>query len=131
MGITVFWDNNTQTIIHFHYNDSEWQWHDFFAAHSYVKVLLDNVKYPVDVIIDITNGGLSPNQFVSQSKILYEFKQHPRVSQVIVMGADRFIQAFYNATTVGLPENQRFYFTSTLIETYKLLASLSVSIAAS
>jgi hypothetical protein len=69
----------------------------------------------------VSNGGLTPGIFMSQVKILHEFKRHPLVSLVIVVGADRFIEALYSVSAANIPVRDQYYFANTLDDAYVIL----------
>jgi hypothetical protein len=51
---------------------------------------------------------------MSQAKILHEFRRHPAVSLVMVIGADRFIEALYQVAATNIPVEDQYYFARTL-----------------
>jgi hypothetical protein len=122
MSIHAFWDNEEQTIIRFLYRRGNWEWHDFYAALEEARALVESVeRKQVGFIIDITYGNLTPGIFLSQAKVLHEFRQHPSVSLVIVIGADRFIEALYQVSTNNVPLHELYYFARTLDDAHIIL----------
>jgi hypothetical protein len=121
MSIHAFWDDNSESVIRFLYRRSNWEWHDFYAALEQARTLVNAPKKQVGFIIDVSYGGLTPGIFMSQVKILHEFKRHPSVSLVIVVGADRFIEALYSISTVNVPIRDQYYFANTLDDAYVIL----------
>lgn len=125
MNIQTTWDNESQTILRFLYRRCGWEWHDFYAALEQARIFLNESKQQVGVVIDIGNAGLTPGIFMSQAKILYELKQHPSVSLVVVIGADRFIEALYTASTAGVPVADQFYFAQSLEDAHTILETVN------
>ena len=126
MSIHAFWDNDEQTIIRFLYRRGNWEWHDFYAALEEARTLVESVeRRQVGFIIDITYGSLTPGIFMSQTKVLHEFRQHPAVSLVIVIGADRFIEALYQISTANVPLHDQYYFARTLDDAYIILEEVN------
>jgi hypothetical protein len=125
MNIYSAWDNQQQTIIRFLYRRGGWEWHDFYAALEQTRILLENRRQSVGFIIDISNAALTPGIFMSQAKILYEIKQHPSVSLVIVLGADRFIEALYASSMSSAPLEDQFYFARTLEDAHIILDTVN------
>jgi hypothetical protein len=121
MSIHAFWDDNSESVIRFLYRRSNWEWHDFYAALEQARALVNTQQQQVGFIIDVSYGGLTPGIFMSQVKILHEFKRHPSVSLVIVVGADRFIEALYSISTVNVPIRDQYYFANTLDDAYVIL----------
>jgi hypothetical protein len=121
MSIHAFWDNDEQTVIRFLYRRGNWEWHDFYAALEAARTLVESAQKQVGFVIDITYGGLTPGIFMSQSKVLHEFRRHPGVSLVIVVGADRFIEALYQISSTHVPMRDQYYFTQTLDDAYGIL----------
>ncbi len=121
MNIRAFWDDERNTTIRFHYRRPSWDWHDFYAALEVARGLLHEADRPIGFIVDIMNGGLTPGIFISQSKILYEIKQHPLVRVVVVAGSDPFIEALYNASSSESNKRDMFKFTYTTEEARELV----------
>src|SRR5688500_18415464 len=110
MSINAFWDDEDQTIVRFLYRRGNWEWHDFYAAMEQARTLVASVNYPIGFVIDISYAGLTPGIFMSQAKILHEFRRHPAVSLVMVIGADRFIEALYHVSVGNIPVEDQYYF---------------------
>ncbi len=125
MSVQAFWDDEEQTIIRFLYRRSNWEWHDFYAAMEQARMLANSVNHPVGFVLDISYGGLTPGIFMSQAKILHEFRRHPAVSLFIVIGADRFIEALYQVSATNIPLNDQYYFARTLEDAYVILGEVN------
>src|SRR5690349_17045293 len=83
MGIHAFWDDDDKTTIRSVYRRGNWEWHDFYAALEAARSLVESTEKQVGFVIDISYGALTPGIFMSQSKVLHEFRRHPAVSLVI------------------------------------------------
>lgn len=125
MSIHAFWDDADQSIIRFLYRRGNWEWHDFYAALEEARVLVASVERQVGFVIDISYGCLTPGIFMSQAKILHEFRRHPAVSLVIVIGADRFIEALYQVSATNMPVSDQYYFARTLDDAYVILGEVN------
>jgi len=121
MSIHAFWDDSDETIIRFLYRRGNWEWHDFYAALEQARTLVASLDRQVGFVIDITYASLTPGIFMSQAKILHEFRRHPNVSLVIVIGADRFIEALYGVSSAHVPLSDRYYFARTLDDAYVIV----------
>ena len=125
MSIQAFWDDEDQTTIRFLYRRGTWEWHDFYAALEEARSLVASARRPIGFIIDISYGSLTPGIFMTQSKILHEFRRHPAVSLVIVVGADRFIEKLYQISSTGVPMRDQYYFAPTLDDAYAVFDEIS------
>jgi hypothetical protein len=125
MSIHAFWDNEAQTVIRFLYRRGNWEWHDFYAALEEARTLVASTQRQVGFVIDISYGSLTPGIFMAQSKVLHEFRRHPAVSLVIVVGADRFIEALYQISSTNVPLKDQYYFAQTLDDAYVVLEEVN------
>jgi len=125
MSINAFWDDDGQRVIRFLYRRSSWEWHDFYAALEQARALVNSADQQAGFIIDIGYGCLTPGIFMAQAKILHEFRRHPTVSLVIVVGADRFIEALYYVSTASVPLQDQYYFARTLDDAYVILEEVN------
>jgi hypothetical protein len=125
MSIHAFWDDEDQTIVRFLYRRGNWEWHDFYAAMEQARTLVASVTRPIGFVVDITYGGLTPGIFMSQAKLLHEFRRHPAVSLVMVIGADRFIEALYQVSAGNIPIEDQYYFAHTLEDAYVIFGEIN------
>jgi len=125
MSINAFWDNDDQSVIRFLYRRGNWEWHDFYAALEAARGLVESAQQSVGFVIDISYGALTPGIFMSQSKVLHEFRRHPAVSLVIVVGADRFIEALYQISSAHIPLRDQYYFAQTLDDAYAIFEEIN------
>jgi hypothetical protein len=125
MSISAFWDDEDQSTIRFLYRRGNWEWHDFYAALEAARSLIESTQKQVGFVIDISYGSLTPGIFMAQSKVLHEFRRHPAVSLVIVVGADRFIEALYQISSAQIPLKDQYYFARTLDDAYVIFDEIN------
>jgi hypothetical protein len=121
MSINAFWDDENESVIRFLYRRGNWEWHDFYAALEAARTLVEATPKQVGFILDVTYGCLTPGIFMSHTKVLHEFRRHPAVSLLIVTGADRFIEALYQVSSINVPLEDQYYFARTLDDAYVIL----------
>ncbi len=125
MSIHAFWDDENQSTIRFLYRRGNWEWHDFYAALEEARILVESAQKQIGFVIDISYAALTPGIFMTQSKVLHEFRRHPAVSLVIVVGADRFIEALYQISSTHVPMRDQYYFAPTLDDAYEIFDEIS------
>lgn len=67
---------------------------------------------------------------MSQAKILHEFRRHPAVSLVMVIGADRFIEALYHVSVGNISIEDQYYFARTLDDAYVIFGEINKDVRA-
>jgi len=60
MPIITDWIDDSKTVIRLYY-EKTWNWQDAIDAHSEANRLMDKVKHPVAVIIDMSDTNHMPH----------------------------------------------------------------------
>jgi hypothetical protein len=94
MAIRVEWDDPNQTALRYTYEGS-WNWDEFQQAHRQARLMLDTVDHKVDVIIDVVQTGILPNNILSRANSIPR-DRHPNEGTVIIVGANPLIRFLYD-----------------------------------
>ncbi|MBL8155209.1 MAG: hypothetical protein JNM70_13580 [Anaerolineae bacterium] len=121
MAIRVEWDDLNHTKLKYIYEGS-WNWDEFQKARKQAVSMMDSVDYKIDVIIDIAQSGVLPNNILSRaSSILRE--RHPREKTTIVIGASPLIRFLYDVARriyAEVIDNRGYYIVSNLEEARRI-----------
>lgn len=122
MPITTIWDNEDETIIR-HVYEGTWTWEHFHSSMKQAADMAGSVNHAVALIIDIRNSTLFPQGLVTQINRLHLNKAAWQPNITILVGANAFIHALYNAfrgvtAKTSKTTGQRFMLVSTLEEAY-------------
>src|SRR5690349_8927387 len=82
MAVTAKWDNPEQNRILISF-DRPWTWAEFDAANAGMDKLFRSVSHRVDLILDITNGGLPPGNAMQRFKQVSE-NRHLNLGKIMV-----------------------------------------------
>jgi hypothetical protein len=63
MPITVVWDNDQKTILHYTYT-GKWTWAEYEAVVDQAAQLVKDIDYQIDVIADFSETSLLPDQAI-------------------------------------------------------------------
>lgn len=94
MTIRVEWDDPNQTALRYTYEGS-WNWDEFQQARRQARLMLDTVDHKVDVIIDVVQTGILPNNILSRASSIPR-DRHPNEGTVIIVGANPLIRFLYD-----------------------------------
>lgn len=98
MGMDVRWRDEERTILVWTMQ-GRWVWREFDAAWQQKTWLQDSVSHPVYHLFDLREVTLYPADFVRRVRGRYS-DPHPMTVLRVVVGADRWIQVFYNMFTM-------------------------------
>lgn len=120
MTISVFWDGDDKTVIRQEVSQ-KWSIEDFYLSIEQSNTLIETVKHPVHIIIDMSKSHSLPKGFISSLSSIQN-KSHSRIDITIIVGANVLITAFSKLFAKLYPNRDlRFYMVSTLDEARKLL----------
>jgi hypothetical protein len=85
MAITIIWDNSEHSIIRMTF-PATWTWKQMDATVAEACLMMDTVQHQVDVIIDIKNTNLIPDNAFWRFHKLTQIKHHNRGSVILVSG---------------------------------------------
>ncbi|MBZ0301047.1 MAG: hypothetical protein K8J31_14965 [Anaerolineae bacterium] len=94
MPITVAWDDEARTTIAFTY-EGHWGWEEFYESVEQSNTLMGSVSHPVDVIINLQNSFLMPQNMLSHLARMPKIA-HPNTSSIVVVGANSLVHALSN-----------------------------------
>ncbi len=123
MTVDVKWDNPEETCILITF-DRPWTWAEFDTANGQMNKLFRSVTHRVDLILDITNGGLPPSNAMQRFKQVSE-NQHVNLGRIVVVGLPGFFRGMLNVIKSvyrGRYEAPDFTFVSTLDKAREQLA---------
>jgi hypothetical protein len=115
MAIRVEWDDPDQTALRYIYEGS-WNWDEFQQAKKQARLLMDSVDHKVDVIIDVVQTGVLPNNILSRANSIPR-ERHPNEGIIIIVGANPLIRFLYDVA-------RRIYAEVIDYRDYQMVASL-------
>jgi hypothetical protein len=92
MSIQAAWDNDSKTIVSLTYHQP-WNWEELEVATVQINALLDSVNCPVDVIIDVREGGQPPSGALDRFRKALR-NDHPNIRHVIFVGNKDVVTGF-------------------------------------
>ena len=103
MPIQVKWFNTSKTIILQSYH-TPWTWDNYHASAKEIDQMLDSVDYPVDLIVDFSDGAVLP------AKALSHFRRavmdiHPNRGLVVMVGMNPYLAALQNVLEQMVPHS--------------------------
>jgi hypothetical protein len=115
MAVTAGWDNPQQTRIIVTFN-RPWTWAEFDTAYAQMDKLFRSVPSKVDLVLDISDGGLPPGNAMQNFKRVSE-NQHRNLGKIVVVGLPGFFRGILNIIKNvyrGRYESPNYYFAPTL-----------------
>ena len=94
MTVTATWENEQHTCVIISF-DRPWTWGEFDEAYAEMDKLFKSVPNKVDLILDITNGGLPPGNAMQHFKQVSE-NQHANLGKIIVVGLPGYFRGILN-----------------------------------
>lgn len=94
MAIRVEWDDSSQYAVRYVYEGS-WNWDEFQQARKQARLLMDTVDHKVDIIIDVVQTGILPNNILSRANSIPR-ERHPNEGTIIIVGANPLIRFLYD-----------------------------------
>lgn len=94
MAIRVEWDDPSQNALRYVYEGS-WNWDEFQQARKQARLLMDTVDHRVDIIIDVVQTGILPNNILSRANSIPR-ERHPNEGTIIIVGANPLIRFLYD-----------------------------------
>lgn len=120
MGIQLSWDDDTHSIIYWRFED-RWTIEHLEAAVVKNREMLDTVSERVDLILDISRGGLVPLNLVRFIRY-YRITPHPLSYLKILVGADDYLQLLWRNIAPFAPRHLQIEFADSLDEARKMIA---------
>lgn len=123
MTVITAWDNEQQTCITITFH-RPWSWGEFDEAYADMDKRFKSVPNKVDLILDITDGGLPPGNAMQHFKQVSE-NQHKNLGKIIVVGLPGFFRGMLNilrSVYRGRYEAPNFFFVATLAKAREQLA---------
>lgn len=96
MPIIIRWDNaDEKKVIRWEFPEN-WVWGDFYGALQQSRVLTREVKYIVDVIVDMTKSQTLPKNVLTQTQVTLQTSPL-NVGVVVVVGINPLVRAAFNS----------------------------------
>jgi hypothetical protein len=89
MNIDVTWDNGKKTAILLKYHQG-WTLSDLDIAYLEVNELFESVTHPVDLIIDVRNGGNPPREAMRRFRQIVA-RKHGNVRKVVFVAGSGIV----------------------------------------
>ena len=104
MKITVRWEIiGGKRVLYYEFQPA-WNWDEFFAIKAEADPMLAGEEKPVPIVFDLRYAPNMPPGMIVQSRNVAE-SRHPNGSPVILMGANRLVQATFDIVKRMLGEN--------------------------
>lgn len=127
MAINVEWHNEAQTILKWDFI-GRWNWRELNRALERTAHLLADHERLDAVIYDVSLSGLLPADIVPHLRdVPYKPPQMVSESRKIVIGADEYLQIFWNTFIELLPDTWQVEFAETLDSALTLLENKTYS----
>lgn len=97
MPVRAAWFDDNQDMI-LEYFSNPWNWGDFYATQYQVQHMLAKATYPVDIIIDFTNGNVMPTGALKHLRRLFLTHQ-PNRGRIVMIGAHETVCGFHQILT--------------------------------
>jgi hypothetical protein len=114
MPIQVEWLGDDKQILIERYIGS-WTIEDFKSRTGVVNTMLDCVKHPVDIVLDVSRSGFPPLGIVAEAeKVIAQERRHPNMQRVIYAAPSAFMRMLLAAgrRTGGIKANFIYEFPS-------------------
>ena len=100
MGIELYWDNDTDTVMLCEFGQ-QWTWDELDAAMAKVKRITDSADREIAAIIDVRRGVNFPGGTIFSPAAFEQAKKMLRMGEggrgpVVVVGASPLIKTVYN-----------------------------------
>jgi hypothetical protein len=121
MAISLQWENEEKTIIHWTF-DGPWTWADFETAQAEFHAMLRTVEHLVDVLADMRHAPALPRDTFANFKRM-ERKVVPNRDRVVLVTESMFIRGMartFNQVFRNRPT--QFLFADTIEGAHALLA---------
>lgn len=103
MGITVGWDHEEKKVIRWDF-DRNWRWDDFQRAVDQSVVMSNEIDYPVDIIVNLTETPFFPPGSIVSNVKRGMLAATQRNGKVILTGGNAFANAYMECPNY-LPPN--------------------------
>ncbi|NWF68279.1 MAG: hypothetical protein HXY40_04275 [Chloroflexi bacterium] len=126
MPVSVSWDNDAHSIIHFQMS-APWTWDEYRSADEQAQRLMDAATHKVDIILDFSGGMHLPSSDLKYVRRAGQLT-HPQQGLVVVLGVNAFLRALGTALETFFPgaaKNRRM--AASKEEAYRMIAEEQVA----
>jgi hypothetical protein len=92
MPINVIWKDESKTVLLFIY-EGQWALSDFYDITQKGNEMLDEVTYPVNMLLDIRGSKMLPNGFINAISNVSR-RSHPNTGIMVMVGINVFARTF-------------------------------------
>jgi len=128
-NIDVRWHTDKGCILLLTFEQG-WTWETFVHAGYQCNDMMDTVSHPVIQVFDMSQTDNIPGNMFKHRRPIFSSDIHPNLQQVIIGGANKYMQAVYRALTNVLPaalvNGWHITFADTLEEALALVDSARV-----
>lgn len=131
MSISVEWDSDAHTIVHWRFQ-GRWGWKEYAVAQAQSDQLVDSVDHIVDLICDMRASPRLPENALSSYRA-YLHRAPDNMDLIVLVGASRFVTAMVKVVmrvVPGQPPGTNFVFADTMAQGYALIADYQAQRAA-
>jgi hypothetical protein len=95
MKIELRWETIAEQRVLLYDFEAGWTWEDFYAVKALADPMLEAEANPVPLLFDLRHAPNMPPGMILQSRNVAE-SRHPKGSPVILLGANRLVQATFD-----------------------------------
>jgi len=122
MSVAVRWDSPEKTIVIYDI-EGRWTWEEFYPAYNEAIAMELSVTHRVDVIVDLHNAHLLPDNVLTHIKSISD-KQPPNIGITVIVTKNRFIHTMYQIGIKFYSKiNYYFRVAATVDEAYSMIQS--------
>ncbi len=120
MTITVQWDDDTQTVLHYMF-ESPWTWEEYRAALQQAWDMANAVDHPTDTITDMSDSRLLPdNLFRNVRQSMVEIPESTET--VVLVGGGLIVEMMLGVVRrLYRSHTQKFFTVRTVDEARALI----------
>ena len=119
MGIQCEWTDDTQSVLIWHF-DPRWSTEDIRRCKADVREHLAVTQRRVDFILDYTEGGLLPVDFVQFIK-QRDDERSPLEGTIVALGVDGLLRTLWRYLSEYLPPDCQVQFADSQAEALALI----------
>ena len=119
MGIQLRWYDDAQSMIYWRFEDG-WAVEDLQAALADNRQMLNTVQHRVDLIMDVSQGGLIPPDVIRFLRY-HPIETHPLSHMKIVIGTNEYLRLFWPNVAPLTPRRWRLLFAGSLEEALTMI----------
>jgi hypothetical protein len=123
MGVTVNWNDETKSALHFKYS-GKWTWEDYAEATTHGYELVHSMEHHPDVIADFSGTSMIPTHALTFPRSSFKQRQNSYGTVVIVSQSSLLDALLSIFRKVNADLGKKMYVVKSLDEAHELLAKI-------